>query len=404
MKKLTAFSVLLSLFMAGFGQAIYQIGYYNQNGLFGLAVKDNYMILCNGNIVDNTVPSTPLLTGQVTINGLGTTVVVQGDYAFFGTGMTAKLQIVNISNPLFPISAGQLSYNGGNGVFGMDIKDVTLFAALGQDGILASVDITDKANPAMLDSIWIPGGQCRDVVIQGDYAFAAHDGGLKVIDISNVSNLAVLTSAGSGYNSIDLGDSLVFLGKSNGGVDVFDVSNPLSPAPVFAIPNANGNAWDIKYRDHHLYLATNSLGLFVYKIDGLTWAEMATFPNTGNGQSFGVELQDSLILLTGLINGVAILQYDSAGVIIGLNDPATSIPGNTLNIYPNPFYNQICISSDDLSIEKVELLDSQGRQVKLESFDPISGKLNLPEIAKGIYLIRITTSEGIVTRTIVRAD
>lgn len=395
-----SFITLLLISTLGIGQTINQIGYYNKNGIFGLDAKANYMILSNGEIIDNTSPSLPVLISQYSFSGDGSIVMADNDYAYFGTGMTNDLFIADISNISFPLHKSSIDFTIGNGVFGMDISENTLFVALGQDGIICSIDITDKDNPIMLDTLFMSGGQCRDVVLQNNYAFAAHAGGLKIIDIANSSDLQLISSIGSGYNSIDISENLVFLGKSSGGIDVFEISDPANPLPAFSIPNTGGTAWDLRYHLNHLYLATNSEGLYIYKIEENAGVEMANFPNTGNGQSFGVCLQDSLVLLSGLINGVAILQYDSTGTV----NIKTISKTRQINIFPNPAQDYVMIESGNLHLNQIKIFDINGRLLKQISPKSSSYGIDISDLPKGQYLFSFETSDKRFQKRIIKVE
>lgn len=395
-----SFITLLLISTLGIGQTINQIGYYNKNGIFGLDAKANYMILSNGEIIDNTSPSLPVLISQYSFSGDGSIVMADNDYAYFGTGMTNDLFIADISNISFPLHKSSIDFTIGNGVFGMDISENTLFVALGQDGIICSIDITDKDNPIMLDTLFMSGGQCRDVVLQNNYAFATHAGGLKIIDIANSSDLQLISSIGSGYNSIDISENLVFLGKSSGGIDVFEISDPANPLPAFSIPNTGGTAWDLRYHLNHLYLATNSEGLYIYKIEENAGVEMANFPNTGNGQSFGVCLQDSLVLLSGLINGVAILQYDSTGTV----NIKTISKTRQINIFPNPAQDYVMIESGNLHLNQIKIFDINGRLLKQISPKSSSYGIDISDLPKGQYLFSFETSDKRFQKRIIKVE
>ncbi len=400
MKRITFLTTLLLVSILGFGQTIDQIGYYSKNGVMGLSSKDNYMILNHGEIIDNTTPSSPTLVSQYSFDGDGITVFVNGDYAYFGTGMTNDLFIADISNITFPIHKSSIDFTIGHGVFGMDISNNTLFVALGNNGIICSIDITDKDNLVMLDTLLIPGGQCRDVVVQNNYAFAAHGGGLKIIDISDSTNLQLVTSIGSGYNSIDINKNYVFLGKSSGGIDVFEISDPQNPSPAFSIPNSGGTAWDLKYNENHLYLATNSYGLFIYKIEDNSAMEKANFPNTGNGQSFGVCIQDSLVLLSGLVEGVAILHYDSTGTV-GINSISTV---NQLKVFPNPAQDFVTIENDNLLFNRIKIIDINGKLVKQIDQNNLTGKLDISDLPGGQYIFSFETADKVITQKIIKVE
>ena len=392
-RNISILTLLLFITVTGFGQAIHQLGYYSVNGIMSVAAKSNFMILSNGRIVDNTIPSSPTLVSQYSFVGDGTSVIVNENSAYFGTGMGNTLFIADISNINFPLHKSSIPFNIGHGVFGMDISDNTLFVALGVNGTVCSIDISDESNPDVLDTLYISGGQCRDIVISDDFAFAAHENGLKVIDISNPSGMQLITSIGSGYNSIDISESLVFLGKSSGGIDVYNILDPVNPTPAFSMANTGGTAWDLKYKDDHVYLATNSNGLFIYKIEDNTGIEMANFPNSGNGQSFGVCLQDSLVLLSGLINGVAILQYDSTWTV-DINNMSSF---DQINIYPNPATNYVHLeSSSAIDISQIEIINLQGEVLKKQQYLNIrKAILDVKNIPKGIYVVRIYSRSNI---------
>jgi len=384
--------MLISLLsLVSVGQTISQLGYYTKNGVHQLTAKGNYMILSGGEIIDNSIPSSPTLFSQCSFSGDGMSVIVNNDYAYFGTGMGNELFIVDISNISFPLQQSSIPFEIGHGVFGMDISGNTLFVALGGEGVFCSIDVSDKSNPVMLDTIYASSGQCRDVVLKNNYAYTANYDGMKVIDISNPSAMQLLTSIGSGYTSIDidLENNLVFLGKNSGGADVFDISSPQNPVPAFQILNSSGTAWDIKYNDNHVYLATNSNGLYIYEIEDNTSVEKVNFPNTDNGQSFGVCVQDSLVLLSGLINGVAVLQYDATGTV-GFH---SELFDENIYVFPNPSTGLVNINLGDLKNSKLKVFNVLGELV-YEEDNIISStyQFNLDE-ELGIYFIEVFSGD-----------
>ncbi len=74
---------------------------------------------------------------------------------------------------------------------------------------------------------------------------------------------------------------------------------------------------------------------------------------------------------------------------------------NYFTAYPNPASNNITINLiRDISGE-LELLNSIGLRVRHWSLISSSNKLNLKDIAPGIYFIRLTTSDGIQTQKVI---
>jgi len=391
--------ILLTISFSGYSQTIEQIGYYSVNGLFSLSSIPNYMVLGNGSLVDISNPSSPSLASNVSFSGFSTSVLVENDYAYFGTGMNVQLIIADISNLNFPLQVGYKHFPLQNdGVFGMAKKNDILYLAMGIDGIF-SVDVSNTTNPIVLDSLIIENGQSRDVVTSGEYAYVAHGNGLKVLDISNPSSIELLTTIGGGYNCIDLNGNFVFLGKSSGGIDVFDITIPSSPAPVFSIPNSGGTAWDIKSKEDQIYLATNSEGLYIYKFNSDSAVEMASFANAGNGQSFSVALQDSLILLSGLINGVAILQYDSLGVV-GIDSEKQF---DQFKIFPNPAKDYIEFNPLEEEITEIEVINSSGKTVLNLNFSN-ANRLDISTLLPGNYILLFKGKQHIWRRRFIKID
>jgi hypothetical protein len=390
--------ILMSVF--GSGQTIKQIGFYNINGIHAFASKSNLLIPGSGDIVSITDPSKPELLGNVAISGFSTSVLADEDFAYFGTGMSVNLVIADISNPGFPVRIGTLSFpETGGGIFGLVKSESILYLAMGSAG-LYSIDISNKSEPKVLDKLEIENGQARDVAVQTHYAFIAHAEGLKIIDIANPSNLQLIKSVGSGYNSIDIGGDMVFLGKSSGGIDVFNISDPTNPKPVFNIPNSGGIAWDLKYHENHLYLATDSKGLFIYKIEANSGIEMTNFHNAENGQSFGVCLQDSLVILSGLIKGVAVLKYDSTGTV---GNKAVSTL-NQVNFFPNPASDYVSVKNDNLAIDRIKIYDINGKLLLQLVPNSSNERIDISGLSKGQYIFRVESNNNIIQEKIIKVE
>jgi hypothetical protein len=404
MNKIICFISLLLVFSftAVEGQNLQQLGYYNVNGIHAMSSKANYIILGNGSIVDISDPASPTLKGSLSLSAFSTSVLVSENYAYFGTGMDVNLIIADIADEAFPLKKSTINFpNSGGGIFGLAKSNNTLFLAMGSEGVY-SVDITNKANPIVLDSIIIPNGQARDIAVKDNYVYVAHVDGLKVIDITNPSNINVISTIGSGYYSIDIDliNNKAFLGKSSGGVDVFNISNPSAPSPAFAVPNGSGSAWDVKYSNNLLFVATNSSGLFVYKITGNSATETSHFPNTGNGQSFSVALQDSLILLSGLINGVAILHSDSLYIMGVEND----IISDQLIIFPNPAGDHIKFSNNILPGDEIEILNTEGRSFLKVQYHQPTNRIDISGLPAGAYIVQFKNAKGVLLERIIKVE
>jgi hypothetical protein len=151
-------------------------------------------------------------------------------------------------------------------VFSIARADSALYLLMSSQRIYR-VDIKDMQHPVVTDTLLT--GWVFDVVIRDRYAYVSgYDNGLQVIDISDAKGMKTVSSAGKDYYSVELADTLAFLGSdSHGGIDVYSIANPLNPFLLYAIPGSNeGPNWDLKYRNGHLFAATRDKGMFIYEI------------------------------------------------------------------------------------------------------------------------------------------
>jgi len=400
MKNIILLFFFISFHLYTNSQTIDLVGFYNVNGTMAIASLDDYMIISNGSIVNISDPANPVLNSSYGPSYLeALSILVDDGYVYFGTAMACDLYIADISNIDFPLHEGYISFGQdiGVGVYGIAKNDSVLFVALNYS--FCSIDITEKTNPFMLDTLFIEGGS-TDVKVQGMYAFVASSLGLTTVDISYPENMQDLNHIGSGYISIDINETHAFLGKGSGGFDVFDITDPLNPSPAFSIPNSEGSCQDIIYRDNYIYIASENGGLFVYKLENNTATELANYNSPGGGQNFSVCLHDSLILLPEYVTGVAILQYDSIGTVgIGNN---TDIQ-NTFSLSPNPARDYIYLKRinhiNSSSEVQVKIYNTKGSIEDQFMFNGSGYKYDITGYSPGLYYCQIS-EEGKLAESI----
>ncbi|MCP5042899.1 MAG: hypothetical protein GY944_17885, partial [bacterium] len=110
----------------------------------------------------------------------------------------------------------------------------TAFIADYNGGVL-SFDLSDRASPVPLDVVAYDNrrfGAALDLAIEGDFAYVASDKGLRVIDISNPSQMSIETRVDTDVDNgfvpqgIMVFNDLAFLSSWEGGLLVFDVAGP----------------------------------------------------------------------------------------------------------------------------------------------------------------------------------
>ena len=72
---------------------------------------------------------------------------------------------------------------------------------------------------------------------------------------------------------------------------------------------------------------------------------------------------------------------------------------HSVSVYPNPTYNDVSITSPSLHIGPIELYTIAGKQIVV---DPTSKTISLNAYPSGIYLMRITTDRGVISRKIIK--
>jgi Malectin domain/Secretion system C-terminal sorting domain/Divergent InlB B-repeat domain len=69
-------------------------------------------------------------------------------------------------------------------------------------------------------------------------------------------------------------------------------------------------------------------------------------------------------------------------------------------IYPNPATDQLSYNSTNSIIENIEMFDLSGKNIYSEMVNQQSGSINLSGITKGLYLVRVKTENGTITKKI----
>lgn len=73
------------------------------------------------------------------------------------------------------------------------------------------------------------------------------------------------------------------------------------------------------------------------------------------------------------------------------------------SVYPNPTSNVINFSNtENAVVDTVELADLNGRIVKSVKVNATEGQINVSDLSTGMYMMKITTDQGVATKKIVR--
>jgi hypothetical protein len=158
----------------------------------------------------------------------------------------------------------------------------------------------------------------------------------------------------------------------------------------------------IQQNSTDLYLSCNvdgaTIGLY-YK--GAYWGSKTVFGGVAHLTFDALTDLDSLLITATKQNYVPYL-----GNSMVVNYPASvQSVENPLNIfiYPNPFNEEIEVSTKDQSmIQSIEIIDMSGKIILTKKANAASFKINTETISKGFYIAKITTNKGVVKQKLVK--
>jgi len=224
-------------------------------------------------IVDATNPASPVTRGFVDTPGLAESVVVSGNYAYVADN-TEGIQVIDVSNPDAPVLAATCSTFIAHDVA---LSGHYLYVADSYSG-LTVINVSTPTSPAKIGSVSTD-ELAYAVALSGNYAYlAVGDDGLRIVDISNPASPVAAghyDSPGSGWD-VAVSGNFAYLadGAQNddeGWMRVVNVSNPASPTSAAMVTTPGTDAWGISVLGSNVYLADGlDGGVLVYDVSNPT--------------------------------------------------------------------------------------------------------------------------------------
>ncbi|MEI6126023.1 MAG: hypothetical protein WCQ99_05655 [Pseudomonadota bacterium] len=192
-----------------------------------------------------------------------------GNYAYLAAGENG-LKVYDVTDPAKPVLTATLALDGfANGIFIHNgLAYVAELLGAGEEesegGLLEIIDIQNPASPALKGSVELP-GQPVDVTVKDATAYVAlQAAGAALVDVSNASSPAVLSTydtLGICYGAELLGSFLVGADGLDG-VVTLDVRDTAFPRKLFGGADF-GNVIQATVWDTYAYLSGGSEGLLV---------------------------------------------------------------------------------------------------------------------------------------------
>jgi hypothetical protein len=158
-------------------------------------------------------------------------------------------------------------------------------------------------------------------------------------------------------------------------------------------------------------IGSQSIGVSSFSVNGSSTIDPVNLiyyfiSGSGTGLTiYGVSLQTGLVVSQGTISNTGALYFDMMRIQTdcyesyptrfnpSVNIEETLTNTKNVSVYPNPFTNQITVSSET-ELQKIELFHANGQVINNAS---VSGKeftLETSQLMNGIYFLQVTNLEG----------
>ncbi|MCW8812729.1 MAG: YCF48-related protein, partial [Chlorobium sp.] len=252
-------------------------------------------------VMDLTDLSNPTLIGQYNTPGISKSLEVEGNYAYIAD-RPGGLRIADIADPSNPFEVGVY-----DSLYSAEKLCVSNNYAYVVDDILnepdwiRAINISDPTNPFQVGSILMQ-SDVNALDVSGNYLFAATTNtGLRVIDISDPTNLVEVSffSAPNVYD-VCVQDDYAYIASSdyNGGFITLDISDPIHPVFVSTFSrNGSLHPFDIALAGEYAYVTDPVVDEFLMLYIGNPAFPSELDYSKMSGDLFNIYAQDSLVYI-----------------------------------------------------------------------------------------------------------
>jgi hypothetical protein len=95
--------------------------------------------------------------------------------------------------------------------------------------------------------------------------------------------------------------------------------------------------------------------------------------------------------------------FDIFGCYLAISIENFEAISDNISIYPNPTQNQVTIDFGEQKIKEIEMINLVGKVLKqIEIHDYNHSIVDISDISAGIYLLKFTTAESVITKKIIK--
>lgn len=266
-----------------------------------LATVNDLVFIGNGfylEVLDCSVPSSPVVLGRVLLPGAPVDAAIAGDHAYVTCGPRGlcAVRISDISNMqvlgrFYP----QYSTLG-------SVARVDDYLFVGSSGEMAGTWIIDISQPTSPDYIRLLPQWGTDFEISGNYLYASCVNGVLVFDISNRADPTLVTQffQGGAAWGLALQSEVLYIAADEAGLQLYDVAQPASPVEKGGC-ETNGNAAGVVIHDGHAYVADRGFGVSVVDVSDVNAPSVASEHGIAHdvySRGFGHVLGNGILYVT----------------------------------------------------------------------------------------------------------
>lgn len=190
-------------------------------------------------IINISNPSSPTVSGTLTLSGTPTNISVSGNYAYVSnSSSTSELQIVSIATPTAPTLAGSYNATGNAGGLGVYAVGTTVYLTRAANGGSDEFVVVNAANPASPTRVsgYALNVNMNEVYVSGSTAYVATSSDTQEILVINLVVPTLLT-LGTAINLPGSTDATTVAGYGNTvvvgqGTILYTVSTAIPLVPV----------------------------------------------------------------------------------------------------------------------------------------------------------------------------
>ena len=149
--------------------------------------------------------------------------------------------------------------------------------------------------------------------------------------------------------------------------------------------NANVNSWNVQYRPaaggQWTQVTVNTNSYTITNLTGKTNYEIQVQANCGDGN-----LSDWSASITAQTTDVGIVNFLE----------------NSITLFPNPANDVVNVQCTMFQVQFIEVIDVYGKLINTVNVVDNPARINVSGLANGVYFVRVTTEEGVVTKQFVK--